>query len=97
MLSKGKAQLRFKLLRVFSRRKCHIELKFAPQIIKRHRENLSFYHTKTKTLYWSMGVKWLAGGSWHNFLLDPVEANMTVSQIAQQVPIRSEAMIKAIG
>jgi hypothetical protein len=59
VLGKAKNNLRFKLLRVFSKRKCHVNLQYAPSILKRHRENLSFYHTKTKTLYWSVEFKFL--------------------------------------
>lgn len=59
MLNKNKSQLRFKLLRVFAKRKGNINLLFAPFVIKKHRDNLSFYHTKTKQIYWSIEIKFL--------------------------------------
>ena len=50
-LSKHQEMVRYKIL-LENAKKQHITLKFAPRFIQRHRENISFYYTKDKKIYW---------------------------------------------
>ncbi|KAL4512002.1 hypothetical protein ABPG72_012847 [Tetrahymena utriculariae] len=49
--------LRLKLLKIYARKKHKIDLVFAPTIMKRHRENISFYYMKNKLIYWLLEVQ----------------------------------------
>ncbi|KAL4501362.1 hypothetical protein ABPG73_014100 [Tetrahymena malaccensis] len=49
--------LRLKLLKIYARKKHKIDLVFAPTIMKRHRENISFYYMKNKLIYWFLEVQ----------------------------------------
>ena len=46
--------LRYKLLRVYAKKLHEIEVKFLPFVFAKHRENLSFYFTKKRKIFWSL-------------------------------------------
>lgn len=50
-LSKQKELMRYKILRMNAKKR-NVNITFAPSIISRHRENISFYFTKEKIIYW---------------------------------------------
>lgn len=50
-VQKHKEMMRFKILRNNAEKK-GIEIEFAPIFMTRHRNNISFYFTKTKTFFW---------------------------------------------
>lgn len=52
----GSEALRFKLLRVFAKKLNNIKLEVMPFIMTRHRENLSFFYTKMKKVFWTVEI-----------------------------------------
>eukprot|EP01017_Pseudomicrothorax_dubius_P020865 TRINITY_DN22649_c0_g1_i1.p1 TRINITY_DN22649_c0_g1~~TRINITY_DN22649_c0_g1_i1.p1 ORF type:complete len:336 (-),score=45.28 TRINITY_DN22649_c0_g1_i1:33-1040(-) len=50
----SKDELRSRLLRTESKNLHNITLKVAPQVFSRHINNLSFYHTRSKTFFWTI-------------------------------------------
>ena len=52
----GSEALRFKLLRVFAKKLNNIKLEVMPFIMTRHRENLSFFYTKMKKIFWTVEI-----------------------------------------
>lgn len=46
-----------KLLKIHSKKKFQTSLSFAPAIMSRHRQNLSFYYMKNKNLFFTVEVK----------------------------------------
>jgi len=56
-LKKTQEQLRFKLLKIYAKKFHNVKIKLAPTIMTKHRENLSFYHTKSKKIYWSIELR----------------------------------------
>lgn len=75
--------LRYKLLRVFSKKNNDVELVILPFIFSRHRENLSFYYTKKRTIFWTC-----------EFFI--YQKHKTFKRILNQKPINEEIQMKDI-
>ena len=60
-LNKQQEMVRYKILADNAKRK-GVVVKFAPTLIERHRDNISFYFTKDKALYWIFEVVLLLPG-----------------------------------
>lgn len=88
-------QLRFKLLKIYSKKLTNINLKIAPQVMSIHRENLSFYHTKSKKIFWSVAIEFYQAPTLEKenktsqirILLDPQDEGMTLFEILSSVKI----------
>lgn len=52
---------RFYFLRKQARLEHNIKVHQAPAMIERHRENISFYYMKTKTIYWVIEILYYKG------------------------------------
>jgi hypothetical protein len=64
--------LRYKLLKSHARRLLTVDLRLAPKIMERHRENISFYSVKDKLVFWCVEFTLYLGKERHRFLVDPV-------------------------
>jgi hypothetical protein len=49
--------LRMKLIKIHSKKKFSLNLNFAPAIMTRHRQNMSFFYMKTKSLFFTIEIK----------------------------------------
>lgn len=62
---------RFYFLRKHARSEYNIKLHQAPAMIERHRENISFYYMKTKTIYWVIEILYYRGNKkFSKFLIE---------------------------
>lgn len=52
---------RFYFLRKHAKSEYNIKVHQGPAMIERHRENISFYYMKTKTIYWIIEVLYFRG------------------------------------
>lgn len=59
--SQSQEPKRFYFLRKFARAEYNIKIHQAPAMIERHRENISFYYMKTKTIYWVLEIIYYIG------------------------------------
>ena len=55
-LSKHQEMVRYKILSEHAHSEKNISIKWAPRFMERHRENISFYFTKEKRIYWVFEV-----------------------------------------
>lgn len=100
---KTQEQLRFKLLKIYSQKLHDIKLKIAPQIMSKHRENLSFYHTKTKKIFWTIGLVFYVpsdvlknkgmNADNYRWLTDPREESQTLMEIIDQENINDSNIL----
>jgi len=105
-LKKTQEQLRFKLLKIYAKKFHNVKIKLAPTIMTKHRENLSFYHTKSKNIYWSIGLRFcsflksnptteLFEPSYQeiNILLDPQDEKMSLFEILQSTKLTDSRLL----
>jgi hypothetical protein len=100
---KNQEQLRFKLLKIYAYKLNEIKLKIAPQIMTRHRENLSFYHTKSKRIYWTIGMSFFVpsdilkakaiDSEEYKFLIEPQEESQTMMEIIDKQNIGNSKIL----
>jgi hypothetical protein len=66
-------QMRFKLLKRHAKLSYNTDVKLAPNVIERHRENISFYFVPTKEIYWVFELIYITDCSKTiRFVSDPV-------------------------
>ncbi len=99
---RNQEQLRFKLLKIYSQKLHDIRLKVAPQIMSKHRENLSFYHTKTKKIFWTVGLIFFVPRNKntdqvisedYKWLADPQEESQMMIEIIEQQNINKSKLL----
>ena len=75
--------LRYKLLKSNARRLLEVDLRLAPKVMKKHRDNISFYSVKEKLVYWCVEFKLYLGvdSKYHSHIVDPVSMNSTLKEI----------------
>ena len=70
----------------------------APPIIERHRENISFYYMKTKTIYWITEVLYFKGNrQYDRHLLDPTPDSKTIAEILPTEFLSQPLLLKGIN
>lgn len=88
-------QGRFKLLQRFARQQYNCEMKMAPSIIERHRENISFYFVMSKEIFWMVEFLWYTPtGSPVRSVTDPINDKETLEKALSQQFFSSEMMSK---
>ena len=79
--------LRYKLLSLYSKKNHNIELQYMPYVFLKHRENLSFYFTKKRKIYWSLEI----------FLYDPKESDSNeFIRFLSQKPVCEDLKIEEV-
>jgi hypothetical protein len=81
--------LRYKLLKSHSRRLLKVDVRLAPKIMQRHRENISFYSVRDKLVYWCVEIKLYLGASEHVHLIDPVPQSIRLDELLKSTDIYS--------
>ena len=101
ILKRGSEQMRFKLLKIYAKKLHNINIKYAPSIMTRHRENLSFYHTKSRKIFWTLEfvIKYEElDGSPGNITVrsKPIEENAILCDILCEVAQQCETKLNII-
>lgn len=97
VINKNWEILRYKLLKVYAQKNAGVIFRSAPPVMSRHRENISFWHSKSKTLYWTCEfsfVKELVPGKDGAVKMDlitmvvpPAAESKTMMEILEQIKI----------
>lgn len=99
--------MRFKILQTNARRK-GINIEYAPIFMKRHRENISFWYTKEKLMFWVLQFQFevsdrLQSGDltsrlkFHNLVIEPQSEEAPFSEILQSLDWNESKMVEWLG
>ena len=78
---KNTESLRLRLLKLYSKKNNNVDLIILPSIFEKHRENLSFYFTKLKEIYWLLEFKFFSFEEFNIILDKPVSENSSFIKI----------------
>lgn len=94
-ISSPPEQMRFKLLKRHAKLHYDCDVKIAPNVIERHRENISFYFVQTKEIFWMFELQYYVhGGQSVRFLTDPVCDKLTLDKVLSQQFFSPEMLAK---
>lgn len=96
--------MRFKILQTNARKR-GIWIDYAPIFMRRHRENISFWYTKEKMMFWvlefkfemSLGDDLNANFKYHNVILEPQCEEKEFSEILQAVNWNESTLVEWLG
>ena len=105
-MQKQKEMMRFKILKTNAKKR-GISIEYAPIFMRRHRENISFWYTKDKIMFWVLEFKLEMGQSqpgdftrkfkFHNVVIQPQCEEKQFSEILQDVNWNDAKIVEWLG